>query len=103
MTVSKTLKILVPVCWLSAMAVCFINGFPNADQVQHLPKSPNLIMGETIPISIRGTGTVYLNEQEWHRLAPYWYFYNSSIWVAIVVAFGTFILRQARRFRTRSQ
>ena len=97
MTAYKVLKIVIPVCWLSAMALCFFLGFPSAEEVQHLPKSLNLITGQTIPISIRGTGTVYLDEQEWHHLAPYWYFYYFSVLVAIVVVFGGFFLRILRK------
>ena len=38
----------------------------------HDPLVPDLFTGHTIPLSMKGTGTVYLTEAEWQSIAPYW-------------------------------
>jgi hypothetical protein len=81
--VNLGLKIALPLFWLAALAVCSVMGTPWDNS--HLSMSPNIATGQVIPLSVRGTGTVYLDANEWVKLAPYWYFYTISLWGGVIL------------------
>ena len=51
------------------------------------PHVPDLATGRTIPLSLRGTGTVYVNLAEWDSVSIYWSAVNvfTGAWFFLLV------------------
>jgi hypothetical protein len=64
---SPGLKIALPLFWLAALAVCSVMGTPW--DTSHVSFTPNVATGQVIPLSVRATGTVYLDAAERAKLA----------------------------------
>lgn len=64
----KLISVVLLILMVGALfvAVSFSTGIGND------PKAPNPATGHTIPLSVRGVGTVYLDQAEWSAIAPYW-------------------------------
>jgi hypothetical protein len=90
----------ITVCVIaSGAAALFASGGFSQD-----PHVPDAATGHTIPLSIRGAGTVYLTPSEWHGIAIYWqlfYFFMALLaaFLAVILVFESYnaVLRRWRR------
>ena len=68
---SKIGKIIGGILGISAFVSVWI-ALSSSGILRDAPKSPNPATGHTIEMSVRGVGTVYVNQTEWDSIAPYW-------------------------------
>ena len=94
---SPGLKVAIPLFWLGALGVCSVMSTPW--NMSHLSLVPNAATGQVIPLSVRGTGTVYLDAAEWSKMAPYWYFYTISLWSGATFGLTWLGLNRIRHYR----
>jgi hypothetical protein len=97
----KSRQALLGVIWLAAVAVSLVLSEPLSQDPSRFSRSPNLMTGQTIPLSIRGTGTIYRSPEEWHKLVPFWYFFNVNIFGGCLFAIGSTVFRITRERRQR--
>lgn len=71
-------------CWLGAFIVM---GSVEA-KFRDSPQVEDPLTGHTIPLTLKGTGTVYLTDSEWSDFAPYEYA-DYLILVALLVSAAT--------------
>jgi hypothetical protein len=59
--------------------------------IRNDPKAPDPGTGHTIPLSVRGAGTVYLDQAEWTAIAPYWNTFYVFLGLFLAFILGCFL------------
>ena len=72
--------------------------FAHSENLRDLPKVPDVATGHVIPMTMKGIGTVYMDQKEWDRIAPYWDGFYVFVGLLLALIFGRICVEGYRAF-----
>ena len=85
MTAGRVIRSILFAAWFAGMGISFFESQPASGELPTLSRVPDPATGHIIPMEIRGTGTIYITEEDWDKYKPYWYFLNFSTLSAFII------------------
>lgn len=88
----------IPIALLILAIVSLLIALSVSGKFTNNPKVPDPSTGHTIAFTARGLGTVYLTQNEWDSVAPYWHAFYASLGAFIAFVVASFIYVTWRSF-----